>query len=111
MRLYPDGDPRARALLSLITAIGDPARGDIVRELLEVCQQRGYAPANIDFALAALAYVAEMPADAGETLFSIARLVGWTAHALEELEQPPLRFRTRAVYTQPGPAPSEPHQP
>jgi citrate synthase len=39
-----------------------------------------------------------MPADAPETVFGIARIVGWVAHALEEYEEPMLRFRPEGVY-------------
>jgi len=42
---------------------------------------------------------------AGETLFGVARSAGWIAHALEEYQEPPLRFRPRAHYI--GPAPVE----
>ena len=40
---------------------------------------------------------------AGETIFAVARSAGWIAHALEEYQEPPLRFRPRAHYI--GPAP------
>jgi citrate synthase len=33
----------------------------------------------------------------------VARAAGWVAHYLEELAEPPLRYRARAVYTT-GPA-------
>jgi citrate synthase len=39
-----------------------------------------------------------MPEDAGRTIFTIARVAGWTAHYLEELEERPIRYRARAVY-------------
>jgi citrate synthase len=38
-----------------------------------------------------------MRATAGETIFTIARAAGWIAHAIEEYEEPPLRFRARAI--------------
>ena len=31
----------------------------------------------------------------------VARLVGWVAHYLEELDERPLRYRARAVYATP----------
>jgi citrate synthase len=54
-------------------------------------------PPNSDFALGAFAFAAHLPDDAGETIFAIARTAGWLAHALEEYEEAPLRFRARAV--------------
>ena len=53
---------------------------------------------NIDLALAAVTWATKMPTDAGRTIFTIARVAGWTAHYLEELGERPLRFRARAVY-------------
>jgi citrate synthase len=61
---------------------------------------------NIDLALAALAHAAQMPRDAGEVVFSIARSVGWVAHALEEYDETPLRFRGQGHYR--GPRPPHP---
>jgi citrate synthase len=40
-----------------------------------------------------------MPPDAGRTIFTIARIAGWTAHYQEELSERPLRFRARAIYS------------
>ena len=39
-----------------------------------------------------------MPEDAGEAIFTPKRIVGRLAHAMEEYEGRPLRFRPRAVY-------------
>jgi len=68
----------------------------------ELARAHGVAPPNIDLALAAIAWSAGLPADFGRTVFSIARLAGWTAHYLEELGERPLRFRARAVYEAPA---------
>ena len=57
----------------------------------------------MDLALAAMAWATGMPPDSGRTLFTVARVAGWTAHYLEELDERPLRFRARAVYTTSGP--------
>ena len=54
-------------------------------------------PLNVDFALGALTYAARMPAEAATAIFAIARVAGWIAHAAEEYDEPPLRFRGRAV--------------
>jgi citrate synthase len=53
----------------------------------------------VDLALAAAAWATGMPPDFGRTLFTVARVAGWTAHYLEELEERPLRYRARAVYS------------
>ena len=54
---------------------------------------------NCDLALAALSWGTGMPPDAGRTIFTVARIAGWTAHYQEELTERPLRFRARAVYS------------
>jgi citrate synthase len=44
-----------------------------------------------------------MPVDGGETVFAVGRTAGWLAHAQEEYEETPLRFRARARYSGPRP--------
>jgi citrate synthase len=56
----------------------------------------------VDLALAAISWATGMPPDAGRTIFTVARVAGWTAHYLEELGERPLRFRARAVYARAG---------
>ncbi len=53
---------------------------------------------NVDLGLGALMRAAGMAEDGGRTLFTIARVAGWTAHYLEELQERPIRYRARAVY-------------
>ncbi len=93
---YPDGDPRCPALLALVRAADpDPARMRTVDEVLDAVGARtGVAP-NSDLALGAFMFTAQMPPDAGEAIFAVARCAGWIAHALEEYEEAPLRFRLR----------------
>nr|WP_284290162.1 citrate/2-methylcitrate synthase [Angustibacter aerolatus] len=61
---------------------------------------------NVDLGLAALGVAAGMPDDAAEVVFSVARTVGWVAHALEEYDETPLRFRGSGAYR--GPRPPQP---
>jgi len=51
--------------------------------------------------LGSLTFLAGMPPEAGEVTFAIARTAGWLAHAIEEYEEQPLRFRARERYTGP----------
>ena len=95
--VYRDGDPRATTLLTLLETVGSPARRRVVDDLVEVAAGQDLA-ANVDLALAALLHVADGPPDGGQCIFTVARVAGWVAHYLEELEQRPLRFRARAVY-------------
>ena len=98
--LYPEGDPRASMLLELLGQ--DPAAAATVGAVQRLAAAGGLHP-NIDLALAALAHAAQMPRDAGEVVFSIARSVGWVAHALEEYDETPLRFRGQGHYRGPRP--------
>ncbi|WP_308205086.1 citrate/2-methylcitrate synthase, partial [Frankia tisae] len=100
--LYPDGDPRARALLAAITAL--PAAEPLLAAAREIARAAGRERAlrpNVDLALAVLTLAAGMPAEAGEVIFAVARTVGWLAHALEEYQETPLRLRPRGVYAGP----------
>ena len=95
---YPDGDPRATCLLGIVTGLGDDEHRALVQRLVATAAQQGLPPANIDFALAALASAIGAPPGAMPALFSIARVAGWVAHYLEELDERPLRFRARAIH-------------
>ncbi|MCK9875932.1 MerR family transcriptional regulator [Frankia sp. Ag45/Mut15] len=99
---YPEGDPRARALLRALSAV--PAARQACAAAHELVQAAGRERAphpNIDLALAVLTLAAGMPADAGEVIFAVARSSGWLAHALEEYQERPLRLRPRGVYVGP----------
>ena len=96
--LYPDGDPRARALLERF----DPA-ADLVRLADQVRATTGLAP-NVDFALVALCDHLGAPEGAALSLFAAARCAGWLAHALEQGQDGGL-IRPRARYTGPPPGP------
>ena len=93
--LYPDGDPRADALLSRLEApAGLAALAD------EVARVAGLKP-NIDFALVALTETFGLPGDAPFRLFAAGRTCGWLAHAMEQAATGTL-IRPRAYYA--GPA-------
>ncbi|HSV80578.1 MAG TPA: citrate synthase family protein [Ramlibacter sp.] len=77
--LYPDGDPRAQALLALFTP---PVA--ITRFIRKVTDLTGLQP-NIDVALAALVTHLRLPPDAAFGLFATARSVGLLAHSFEQL--------------------------
>ncbi len=77
--LYPNGDPRATALLALF----EPSEV-ISRFITKVASLTGLQP-NIDVALAALAARYRLPADAAFGLFATARSVGLLAHSMEQL--------------------------
>jgi citrate synthase len=96
--LHPDGDPRATILLDrLRAAVGDEALAPTDALVALVGERAPVAP-NVDLALAALAAVAGFRPAAGEAVFAVGRMAGWVAHALEELDEPPLRLRPRGLH-------------
>jgi citrate synthase len=92
--LYPDGDPRAAALLPRLTP---RSHGQRVIDTMRA--MTGIAP-NIDFALLVLEKRLHLPTGAAFALFAVGRTVGWIAHALEQWRDGTL-IRPRAVYPLP----------
>ncbi|WP_329441851.1 citrate synthase [Streptomyces sp. NBC_01426] len=107
-RLYRGEDPRATALFARLEALDQagPALG-AARDVASVMARHGGGlHANVDLALAVLTVSCGMPAEAGETVFAVARTAGWIAHALEEYQERPLRMRPTGHYD--GPRPPRP---
>jgi citrate synthase len=103
-RVYTRHDPRYVALLELVTdAWAGDRRLDTFHQVRALVGRRSDALPNLDLGLGALTFLAEMPVDAGEVVFAIARTAGWLAHAMEEYEEKPLRFRARVRYEGPQP--------
>lgn len=100
--LYPQGDPRAASLLSMLTP--SKTTGELI-----ACVDRltGMQP-TIDIALAALVEHCELQRDAAFALFAIARSVGWAAHSIEQMTGGSL-LRPRAHYI--GPAVADGDEP
>ena len=93
-RIYRQRDPRAEVLFGLL------ADEPVMERVHELTAKVSGFPNN-DLALAAMMHAYDFHPDAGEALFAIARIVGWTAHALEEYAAPGLRFRALGNYTGP----------
>jgi citrate synthase len=100
--VYTSGDPRFAALLAFADELLSGERRAILHEVMELAAAHAIPLPNCDLGLAALSWGMGMPPDTGRTIFAVARIVGWTAHYLEELAERPLRFRTRAVYAVPS---------
>jgi citrate synthase len=100
--LYPDGDPRAAALLELARTSGHAAWPHI-REAWKAGVSVLHQEPNLDFGLAAITCAYELPAHAPLVLFALGRTIGWIAHAMEEYASGAL-IRPRARYVGPPPA-------
>ncbi len=96
--LYPEGDPRAEALLPLLPR--ESSRDDLIAVMEDTAGKRP----NIDFALVSLRRALGLPRGSALALFAVGRSVGWIAHALEQNAEGSL-IRPRARYA--GPAPED----
>jgi citrate synthase len=99
--VYVDGDLRAQPLLDLFDQLADDGQRAVVDSIRALAESHHYPAPNVDLGIGALVLATGMPADAGQTIFAVARMAGWTAHYLEELAEAPLRFRARAIYSRP----------
>jgi citrate synthase len=91
--LYPDGDPRAIALLARIQP-----RFPMVRALAAEAEALTGQVPNIDFALVVLRRFLRLPEGSAFGVFALGRTLGWIAHAIEQRRTGQL-IRPRAVYT------------
>ena len=103
--LYPDGDPRASELLSMLRDQGRDAGMPLLTRVIDSAFDASGQPPNIDFMLAALCHAYRLPASHALVMFAAGRLAGWLAHALEQQEAGRL-IRPRASYI--GAAPEVP---
>jgi citrate synthase len=102
--LYPDGDPRAEALLAVLAGAysGSMARQPAAEAAMAVGNLMDERP-NVDFALVALARALRLPPGAALALFALGRTVGWVGHAIEQY-QADIMVRPRALYVGEQPA-------
>jgi citrate synthase len=93
--LYPDGDPRAAALLAMLPKSRSAAR------LAETAESVTGAKPSLELALVAVARGLRLPRGAAFTILAIGRTIGWIAHAIEQYELG-TTIRPRSKYV--GPA-------
>ena len=99
--LYPDGDPRATAILAVLAQAAPELHALAITAAEIGLRLIGRHP-NVDFGLAAAAIGLALPRSAALGLFVIGRTVGWIAHAIEQYESGIL-IRPRARYLGPRP--------
>jgi citrate synthase len=101
--LYPEGDPRAAAIIAAL-AQASPEACEPAEKAAETAMRLIGRHPNVDFALAAAAIGLGLPRGGALGLFIIGRTVGWIAHAIEQYDSGIL-IRPRARYL--GPRPEE----
>ena len=101
-RIYRAADPRAELIFELLAGLeaAGPAL-DAAAAVTAIVADEGAIFRNVDLGLATLALATGMGEDAGEVIFSIARIGGWIAHAIDEYRQTPLRLRPVGRYVGP----------
>jgi citrate synthase len=90
--VYRNGDPRLAPLLESAWRLPTAADGRaVVDQVLREANLRIAQQPNVDFGVAAVTYLGGLDPDV--PIFAVARLAGWAAHCLEELDERPVRFR------------------
>jgi len=95
--LYPDGDPRAPAIIDALMTARPEAGGRVAKAAAAAMELTGQAP-NVDFALGAATATLGLARGTALAIFLVARSVGWIAHASEQYDSGVL-IRPRARYT------------
>ncbi|MBA1158247.1 citrate synthase family protein [Microvirga mediterraneensis] len=90
-RLYPEGDPRAQALLENVPLLASDAT------TLKILADASGGSPGIDVALVMMERAYGLPVGAAFAIFAIGRTAGWLAHAVEQRSQAAL-IRPRARY-------------
>ena len=109
-RVYRAEDPRARVLRRTAKQLG-AARYEVAEALEQaaLAELKARKPdrvlaTNVEFWSAVVLDLAEIPADMFTSMFTCARVAGWSAHILEQKREARL-IRPSAKYVGPGPRP------
>ncbi len=103
-RVYKTGDPRARILKShcaaLAAEVGDDRWERMAEPIERAVTDQKQLPPNVDWPSARLYHYMGLAIHLYTPIFAIARLAGWAAHIIEQLDNNRL-MRPRARYTGP----------
>jgi citrate synthase len=87
-RVYRTEDPRARILRPLSQRLGeragDPRWYDLTRRVEDVVTAQRKIHANVDLYSASVYRAMGIPMDLYTAVFAVSRIVGWTAHVMEQ---------------------------
>lgn len=97
--LYPDGDPRAQALIAMMKeSHGDDPAFMRSQRIMDTMEEAAGVKPSIDFAIGAMSVTLRMLPGAGLALFIMGRTAGWIGHAIEQHRSGQM-IRPRARYT------------
>lgn len=105
-RVYKKGDPRAAFLKPLCQRLAKESGNETMEEVAAIIEgvvtSEKKLPPNLDWPSARVYYYLDLPVDLYTPLFVVSRVVGWSAHVIEQLDNNRL-IRPRAQYTGPEP--------
>jgi citrate synthase len=103
-RVYKDGDPRAIYLKKLTGAVAAETGHEDMERMADIIEtivwNEKRIPPNVDWPCARLYHYFGLPEDLYTPLFVVARVVGWSAHIIEQLDNNRI-MRPRAIYKGP----------
>jgi citrate synthase len=105
--LYPQGDPRALAILDALQRTLPKRQTEVIFRIASEVKDLSGRPANVDFALAATSLLLDLPRGSALGLIVVGRTVGWIGHAIEQYAAGSL-IRPRARYI--GVLPEDVHE-
>jgi 2-methylcitrate synthase/citrate synthase II len=101
-RVYKDGDPRAKFLKPLCAQLaqdtGNKAMEQVADTIERIVGDEKKLPPNLDWPSARLYHYMDLPVELYTPLFVVSRVVGWSAHIIEQLDNNRL-IRPLANYT------------
>ncbi len=110
-RVYKTGDPRSRILkphcAALAAEIGDDRWERIAEPIEQIVTTQKHLPPNVDWPSARLYHYMGLDIDLYTPIFAMARVAGWAAHIIEQLDHNRL-MRPRARYIGPPNRPVKP---
>jgi citrate synthase len=103
-RVYKTGDPRASILkkycIELAKEVGDDRWERIAEPIEQAVTSQKLLPPNVDWPSARLYHYMGLDIDLYTPIFAMARVAGWAAHIIEQLDHNRL-MRPRAIYIGP----------
>jgi len=103
-RIYKEQDPRAVAFKEVATNLAEKSGQTKWMEISNIVQkivwEKKKIPTNVDFYSSSVLYTLQIPIDFFTTIFGMSRVVGWTAHIIEQQSDNRL-IRPKAEYTGP----------
>jgi citrate synthase len=103
-RVYKSGDPRARILKvhcgRIASEIGDDRWERVAEPIEQAVTSQKNLPPNVDWPSARLYHYMNLDTDLYTPIFAMARVAGWAAHVIEQLDHNRL-MRPRARYIGP----------